>query len=242
MDEADPCCLHDVAAYVDTLRLVAVGRQMREARAMTTPIVGPHSPDGDNLGQALATCALRIGDQLHLTDFVVESPSYELRSWEGNAIEDPTPKGVGFTTYFVVEGQVELKFAGESHGRHQHLERPTASLAGAPADTGSPYGHPPLGDPPPPPQAPPAAHPMSILIKKRNCFEVVAMVDAPQEGGHWVLQPMGAVGLTIAPNKIAGAVWEEPRRTLGGHYAHTPNAYVPGDLGCSVDGLGALLV
>ena len=90
----DPCHSHNVAAYVDTPRLVAVGRRMHEASNTSTPILGPHSPDGGRLGPAKAAYARRIRDQLCLTDFAEGVPCYELRSWEGDTITNPSPPGL----------------------------------------------------------------------------------------------------------------------------------------------------
>ena len=65
---------------------------------------------------------------------------------------------------------------------------------------------------------------MSILVKERNRFEVVAMADAHQEDGHLVLRLTRAVGRTITANMIARALWVEPRSTMGVQYGITPNA------------------
>ena len=47
------------------------------------------------------------------------------------------------------------------------------------------------------------------------------MADACWEDGHW---GTWAVGLTITPDMVLRAVWEEPKSNLGGHYAITPTA------------------
>ena len=56
VDEADLYHSHNVAAHVDTPRFVA-GGCLHEVGDTTTPIPGPHSPDGDNLGPAMDACA-----------------------------------------------------------------------------------------------------------------------------------------------------------------------------------------
>ena len=57
---------------------------------------------------------------------------------------------------------------------------------------------------------------MSILVKKCKCFQVVAMADAHQEEVRCILQPTGAVGLSIDPDIIARGIWEDPRSTFFG--------------------------
>ena len=64
-------------------------------------------------------------------------------------------------------------------------------------------------------QSLPATRPMAILIKKRKRFKVVAKANARHEGEHWILQPIGKVGLVVDLDLVARAVWEEPRSTLG---------------------------
>ena len=85
--------------------------------------------------------------------------------------------------------------------------------------------HPPVT--PPRPQAQPDVRPMSILAKKRNRFEVVAMVDARQEDERWVLQPIGAVGLTIAPEMIAQAVWVQHIHETNGYHVTFTHVALP---------------
>ena len=53
----------------------------------------------------MALYARRVRDQMHLTGFAVGVPGYKLRNKEGDAIEDPIPPGLGFTTYFLVEAE-----------------------------------------------------------------------------------------------------------------------------------------
>ena len=54
LEEASPCRAMDVAVFLDSERLSAVGRRMRAAGQDTTPIPGPHSLDGDDLPPILA--------------------------------------------------------------------------------------------------------------------------------------------------------------------------------------------
>ena len=58
----------------------------------------------------------------------------------------------------------------------------------------------------------------------RNHSEVIAMANARHKEEHWVLQLTGAVGVSISLEMIARAVWQEPRSTVGGHYAINPSA------------------
>ena len=53
-EEANPCRALDVAVFLDSERLSAVGRRMRAAGQDTTPVPGPHSPEGDGLPPAPA--------------------------------------------------------------------------------------------------------------------------------------------------------------------------------------------
>ena len=100
-----------------------------------------------------------VRDQLHLTDFTVGVPSYKIRSWEGDVIEDPIPPGIGSTTYLVVGGRVELKVAGGNctgwwlqvmaytYAWSLPLPAPQAS---PPRTEGPPPSNPTPGDPPSP--------------------------------------------------------------------------------------------
>ena len=54
LEEANPCRAMDVAVFLDSERLSAVGRCMRAAGQDTTPVPGPHSPEGDGLPPLLA--------------------------------------------------------------------------------------------------------------------------------------------------------------------------------------------
>ena len=47
LEEANCCRAMDVAVFLDSERLSAVGRRMRAAGQDTTPVPGPHSPEGD---------------------------------------------------------------------------------------------------------------------------------------------------------------------------------------------------
>ena len=74
LEEANPCRAMDVAVFLDTERLSAVGRRMRAAGQDATPIPGPHSPDGDGLPPLLAQYAKRTRELLQLVDFTLGSP------------------------------------------------------------------------------------------------------------------------------------------------------------------------
>ena len=66
LEEANPCRALDVAVFLDSERLSAVGRRMRAAGQDTTPVPGPHSPEGDGLPPLLAQYAKRTRELLQL--------------------------------------------------------------------------------------------------------------------------------------------------------------------------------
>ena len=109
LEEANPCRAMDVAVFLDSERLAAVGRRMRAADQDTTPVPGPHSPEGDGLPPLLAQYAKRTREVLQLVDFTVRVPSFSLSSWEGDAIPAPHPPGLGITVYYMIEGRVQLR-------------------------------------------------------------------------------------------------------------------------------------
>ena len=93
LKEANPCRALDVAVFLDSERLSAVGRRMRAAGQDTTPVPGPHSPEGDGLPPLLAQYAKRTRELLQLVGFTLGVPSFSLSSWEGDAIPAPHPPG-----------------------------------------------------------------------------------------------------------------------------------------------------
>ena len=109
LEEANPCRAMDVAVFLDSERLSAVGRRMRAAGQNTTPVPGPHSPEGDGLPSLLAQYAKRTRELLQLVGFTLGVPSFSLSSWEGDAIPAPHPPGLGITVYYVIEGRVQLR-------------------------------------------------------------------------------------------------------------------------------------
>ena len=108
LEEANPCRAMDVAVFLDSERLSAVGRRMRAAGQDTTPVPGPHSREGDGLPPLLAQYAKRTRELLQLVGFTLGVPSFSLSSWEGDAIPAPHPPGLGITVYYVIEGRVQL--------------------------------------------------------------------------------------------------------------------------------------
>ena len=98
-----------VAVFIDSKRVLAVGRRMRAAGQEATPVPGPHSPESDGLSPLLAQYAKRTRELLQLVDFTPGVPSFSLSSWEGDAIPAPHPPGLGITVYYVTEGKVELR-------------------------------------------------------------------------------------------------------------------------------------
>ena len=80
LEEANPCRAMDVAVFLDSERLSAVGRRMRAAGQETTPVLGPHSPEGDGLSPLLAQYAKRTRELLQLVGFTLGVPSFSLSS------------------------------------------------------------------------------------------------------------------------------------------------------------------
>ena len=109
LEEVNPCTALDVAVFLDSERLSAVGRRMRAAGQDTTPVPGPHSPEGDGLPPLLAQYAKRTRELLQLVGYTLGVPSFSLSSWEGDAIPAPHPPGLGITVYYVIEGRVQLR-------------------------------------------------------------------------------------------------------------------------------------
>ena len=95
LEEVNPCRAMDVAVFLDSERLLAVGRHMLAAGQEATPIPGPHSPESDGLSPHLAQYAKRTRELLQLVGFTLGVPSFSLSSWEGDAIPAPHPLGLG---------------------------------------------------------------------------------------------------------------------------------------------------
>ena len=109
LEEANPCRAMDVAVFLDSERVLAVGRRMRAAGQETTPVLGPHYPESDGLSPLLAQYAKRTRKLPQLVDFTLGVPSFSLSSWEGDAIPAPHPPGLGITVSYVIEGKVQLR-------------------------------------------------------------------------------------------------------------------------------------
>ena len=116
LEEANPCRAMDVAVFLDSERLSAVGRRMRAAGHDTTPIPGPHSLEGDGLPPLLAQYAKSTRELLQLAGFTLGVPSFSLSNWEGDAIPAPHPPGLGITVYYVIEGRVQLRLPSPEGG------------------------------------------------------------------------------------------------------------------------------
>ena len=106
--EANPCRAMDVAVFLHSQRLSAVGRRMRAAGQDTIPVPGPHSPESDGIPLLLAQHAKKTRGLLQLLGFTRGVPSLSLSSWEGDAIPAPRPPGLPITVYYVIEGRVQL--------------------------------------------------------------------------------------------------------------------------------------
>ena len=80
LEEANPCRAMDVPVFLDSERLSAVGRRIRAAGQDTTPVPGPHSPEGDGLPPLLAQYAKSTRELLQLVGFTLGVPSFSLSS------------------------------------------------------------------------------------------------------------------------------------------------------------------
>ena len=109
LKEVNPCRAIDVAVFIDSECLSAVGRHMRAAGQEATPLPVPHSPESDCLFPLLAQYAKRTRELLQLVDFTLGVHSFSLSSWEGDAIPAPHPPGLRITVSYVIEGKVELR-------------------------------------------------------------------------------------------------------------------------------------
>ena len=132
LEEANPCKALDVAVFLDSERLSAVGRRMRAAGQDTTPVPGPHSPEGDGLPPLLAQYAKRTRELLQLVGYTLGVPSFSLSSWEGDAIPAPHPPGLGITVYYVIEGRVQLRLPAPEGGTRLGWWLPTPAPGGPP--------------------------------------------------------------------------------------------------------------
>ena len=106
----------DVTVFMDSERLLAVGRRMHVAGQEATPIPGPHSPESDRLPLLLAQYAKRTRELLELVDFTLEVPTFSFACWEGDAIPAPQPPGLAITLNYVIEGKVELRLPTNDGG------------------------------------------------------------------------------------------------------------------------------
>ena len=86
LEEVKPCRAMDVAIFIDSERLSAVGRRMRAAGQEATTVPAPHSPEGDGLSPLVAQYAKRTRELLQLMDFTLGVPSFSICSREGDAI------------------------------------------------------------------------------------------------------------------------------------------------------------
>ena len=99
LEEVNPCRDMDVAVFIDSEHLSAVGRRMRAAGQEATPVPGHHCPESDGLSLLLAQYAKWTRELLRLVNFTLGVSSFSLSNWEGDAIPAPRPPGLGVTVH-----------------------------------------------------------------------------------------------------------------------------------------------
>ena len=213
----------DVAIFLDSERLSAVGRRLRAAGQETTPVPGPHSPESDGLSPLLAQYAKQTCELLQLVDFTLGVPSFSLSGWEGDAIPAPHPPGLGITVYYVFEGKVQLRlptpegttrpgwwFQAMAYAYAWSAPPPPRAV---PPDTRAlvlvcqgqvhvPRGAP-LTTPPPPP--------VQICVKRVDWYAPVDTARMDLEDHQATLTPPGGTPLGIATPMVAKATYGKTR-------------------------------
>ena len=224
LEEANPCRAMDVAVFLDSERLSAVGRRMRAAGQDTTPVPAPHSPEGDGLPPLLAQYAKRTRELLQLVGFTLGVPSFSLSSWEGDAIPAPHPPGLGITVYYVIEGKVQLRLPTPEGGTRPGWWLQAMAYAYA------------WSAPPPPRAAPPdtralvlvcqcsvhvprtaqeaAPPPVQICVKRGDRYAPIDTASLDLGDHRAVLTPPGGKPLVIATPMVAKATYDRARGGL----------------------------
>ena len=221
LEEANPCKALDVAVFLDSERLSAVGRRMRAADQDTTPVPGPHSPEGDGLPPLLAQYAKRTRELLQLVGYTLGVPSFSLSSWEGDAIPAPHPPGLGITVYYVIEGRVQLRLPAPEGGSRPGWWLQAMAYAYA------------WSAPPPPRAVPPdtralvlicqcpvhvprgapatAPPPVQICVKRGDRYTPVDTASMDLGDHKATLTPPGGNPLAIATPMVARATYDRAR-------------------------------
>ena len=224
LEEANPCKALDVAVFLDSERLSAVGRRMRAAGQDTTPVPGPHSPEGDGLPPLLAQYAKRTRELLQLVGYTLGVPSFSLSSWEGDAIPAPHPPGLGITVYYVIEGRVQLRLPAPEGGSRPGWWLQAMAYAYA------------WSAPPPPRAVPPdtralvliyqcpvhvprgtpatAPPPVQICVKRGDRYTPVDTASMDLGDHRATLTPPGGNPLAIATPMVARATYDRARGGL----------------------------
>ena len=224
LEQANPCRAMDVAVFLDSERLSAVGRRMRGAGQDTTPVPGPHSPEGDGLPPLLAQYAKRTRELLQLVDFTLGVPSFSLSSWEGDAIPAPHPPGLGITVYYMIEGRVQLHLPTPEGGTRPGWWLQAMAYAYA------------WSAPPPPRAVPPdtralmlvcqcpvhvprgaptaAPPPVQICVKRGDRYAPVDTASMDLGDHKATLAPPGGNPLAITTPMVAKATYDRARGGL----------------------------
>ena len=224
LEEANPCKALDVAVFLDSERLSAVGRRMRAAGQDTTPVPGPHSPEGDGLPPLLAQYAKRTRELLQLVGYTLGVPSFSLSSWEGDAIPAPHPPGLGITVYYVIEGRVQLRLPAPEGGTRPGWWLQAMAYAYA------------WSAPPPPRAVPPdtralvlicqcpvhvprgtpatAPPPVQICVKRGDRYTPVDTASMDLGDHRATLTPPGGNPLAITTPMVAKATYDRARGGL----------------------------
>ena len=219
LEEANPCKAVDVAVFLDSERLSAVGHRMRAAGQDTTPVPGPRSPEGDGPPPLLAQYAKRTRELLQLVGYTLGVSSFSLSSWEGDAIPAPHPPGLGITVYYVIKGRVQLRLpapwvVAPGHGICVCLVCPTPAPGGPPGYQG------PGADMPEPGTCPPgrAGHrpppPVQICVKRGDRYTPVDTASMDLGDHTATLTPPGGNPLAIATPMVARATYDRARGGL----------------------------
>ena len=225
LEEANTCRAMNVAVFLDSERLSAVGRRMLAAGQDTTPVPGPHSPEGDGLPPLLAQYAKRTRELLQLVGFTLGVPSFFLSSWEGDAIPAPHPAGLGITVYYMIEEKVQLRLPTPEGGTRpgwwlQAMAYAYAWFAPPPPRAVPPDTralvlvcqctvHVPRGAPatPPPP-------PVQICVKRGDRHAPVDTAGMDLGDHKATLTPPGGNPLAITTPMVAKATYDTARGGL----------------------------
>ena len=219
LEEVNPCMALDVAVFLDSERLSAVGRRMRAAGQDTTPVPGPHSPEGDGLSPLIAQYAKRTRELLQLVGFTLGVPSFSLSSWEGDPIPAPHPPRLGITVYYVIGGKVQLRLPTPEGSTRPGWWLEAIAYAYAWSAPPPPRAvplvlvcqcpmHVPRGAPQPPPP------PVQICVKRGDRYVPVDTAGLDLGDHRATLTPPSGKPLIIATLMVAKATYDSARGGL----------------------------